>query len=177
MTEKISQSNINYLTWKTKIILEKKIQSLEARELEVSKSAGEAAGSSSDWHDNPAYDQAVLDVHFLASQILIYQGKLLDAVIIESRTNTEFIDVGNDVIVQFEDEDVPERFSLLGELDVIVGEVDAVSKSTNISHQSPLGRELIGKKKGDIVLLKINDVIRKVKILSVLPSSFETKTD
>ena len=80
------------------------------------------------------------------------------------RTDTSEIYVGNRVVVKFEDEDTEELFKVGTTTDASY----PMNKFRWVSIESPLGRELLGKKKGDSVIYKINFVDKNVDILDVL---------
>lgn len=123
-------------------------------------------GGTSDWHENFAYEQAHRDVEFHSIRLRMLEKRLTDVELIQPRTNIDDIGIGNSVMVQFSDMEEPEVFTILGE-------ADSGTKEGWISYLSPLGRNLIGRMKGDSVNLSVKNNNIVVRIVDVFPGDFE----
>jgi transcription elongation factor GreA len=69
-----------------------------------------------------------------------------NATLIDENTSTDHVQIGSTVKVK--SEDGPETF-------LIVGSAEAKPSQGRISNESPVGRALLGKKKGEKVLVKV----------------------
>ncbi|MDR3216699.1 MAG: transcription elongation factor GreA [Clostridiaceae bacterium] len=101
-----------------------------------------------DLSENAEYDAAKEEQVFIEQEIKEIDEKLRHAVIIdESALDASVISVGSTVTVydrEFEEEIVYR----------IVGTSETDLTSNKISNESPLGKSLLGKKKGDVVSVK-----------------------
>lgn len=118
------------------------------RRQEVAQRLKEAI-SYGDLSENSEYEEAKNEQAFVEGRILELESKIKNAKIIsekrmDARRGKE-IDIGASVTVRnrSEDED-PETY-------IIVGSTEADPLEHKISNESPIGRSLLGKKKGDIV--------------------------
>lgn len=101
----------------------------------------EAARAMGDISENAAYDVAREDQGFVEGRIAELEGLLKDVEIVENHgTNT--VSVGSKVTVHIEGEEMELH---------IVGPAEADPSNGRISHESPLGQALIGKKVGEKV--------------------------
>ncbi len=98
-----------------------------------------------DLSENAEYDAAKEEQSFVESEIKEIEDKILHAVIIDDgEISVHEVSIGNTVKVldvEF-DEELEYR---------IVGTTEANAAENRISNESPLGKALMGKKKGDIV--------------------------
>lgn len=160
--EQIQAKASNYMTLTTLSRLQQLLETEKNAAVRLERSLGDTQDNAQDWHDNFAYDQLVLDVKLAWTRVSTITNALIDPVIIEPRLDTSSIGMGNSVIVQYEDEPEPEKFTILGVQDTF-------TERSWISFASPLGASLIGKQKGDTVTSP-NGLL--VKILDVLPGEF-----
>ncbi len=99
--------------------------------------------SDDEWvHHNEAARDARLEASRQEARLKQLAADISHAQIIAPRQETDSIDIGNTVVVQFPDESAPEQFTVLGQYDHFVDK-------SFISHQSPLGRALLGRKAGE----------------------------
>jgi transcription elongation factor GreA len=101
------------------------------------------ARSHGDLRENAAYDAARQDQAMIEKRIIELQGMLRNVHVLDdanSRNSNGVIGVGSKVTVDFDGED--EQYTL-------VGAIEAKPTAGLISTESPIGRELIGKKAGD----------------------------
>ena len=111
-----------------------------------------------DFSENHAYSMAKGRLRSINYRIDEMQDHLKRALIIKPQKNTKTISLGHFVTVEINNK--IKTYQILG------------SSETNpdkniISHLSPIGSALIGKKSGDIVNLRIGDIIKKYKILRI----------
>jgi transcription elongation factor GreA len=103
-----------------------------------------AAISQGDLSENADYTAAKEEQGFIEGRIQELEYVLKNAVIIyENMTDRETVNVGTHVTVQ-EDEFPPETYH-------VVGPKEADPKHDRISHESPIGRALMGHRVGDTV--------------------------
>ncbi len=101
------------------------------------------ARSHGDLRENAAYDAARQDQAMIEKRIIELQGMLRNVNVLDdanARNSNGVIGVGSKVTVDFDGED--EQYTL-------VGAIEAKPTAGLISTESPIGRELIGKKAGD----------------------------
>lgn len=166
--ERRSTTKSNKMTAFTKTSLEQALKQAKSEFSDSQLAIGEAAGRESDWHDNAAFDYANM-VHYLKSANLINLIRKLHYVeIIKPRRKIDFVDIGNMVVIKFLSEPKEETFTILGP-------DDSGRKPGWLSYLSPLGKNLIGKRKGDIAeyYLEGNKEKQTAQIIEILPGNFE----
>jgi transcription elongation factor GreA len=117
------------------------------RRQEVAQRLKEAI-SYGDLSENSEYEEAKNEQAFVEGRILELEGKIKNAKIISEKKSDvrgKEIDIGSTVTLQNKtDNDDPERYT-------IVGSTEADPLDHKISNESPIGKALLGRKKGDIV--------------------------
>lgn len=101
------------------------------------------ARSHGDLRENAAYDAARQDQAMIEKRIIELEGMLRNAKVIDASSAANangLIGVGSKVTVDFDGED--EQYTL-------VGAIEAQPAAGLISTESPIGRQLVGKKAGD----------------------------
>jgi len=167
--EKISKARL--MTAFTKKALEKKAEQLKEDVIRYKRAMGEAIDKGDEYHDNFVYEQASRDFEFAGRQLYNLLDKLSNFIIIEPRKDIFAVDIGNTIIIQFNDETEDEKVTLLGP-------DDSVQKNEWISFESPLGQSLIGKRAGETASFVVEDNQKQiigeynVKIKSILPGNF-----
>lgn len=149
----------------TKATLQKLNEALEKalrQKSESLKSIGESARPG-DWHDNFALEQAHRDSQLAEANLLLLQQMLRNYEIIKPVNTTDFIEIGNQVVIQYVGENEEEIYT-------IGGTADRLYNNGFISNVSPLGKALLGRKVGDIVEFGQGF---KVKVIKILPSNFD----
>lgn len=111
-------------------------------------------------HDDPA---VVREMQQLDRNIDKIRSILKLSEVLPPREDTSELDIGNRVSLKFEDEGVEESFRL--------GSATDSSYDANgvpwVSVESPLGRELVGKKEGETVIYKIGRDEKRVSITGI----------
>ncbi len=114
-----------------------------------------------DISENSEYDQAKNEQAQLEERIAKIEMQLRNAKIIDDgELNTHEIKVGSKVVVQ--DLDLDEEIVYY-----IVGSAEADPLEGKISNESPIGSQLIGKHKGDVVEIEVPDGVIEVKVLDI----------
>ena len=131
----------------------KKIQEeIEYRKLVVRKEAIEAvkeARAHGDLSENFEYHAAKRFKNKNESRIRYLQRTIKNATVIDDDSADDEIGINNTVEVYYEDDESTETIK-------IVTTVRADSLSGMVSIESPLGKALLGHKKGDRVLIQVN---------------------
>ena len=141
--------------------LEKELSSLKGHaRMEVAERIKEAI-SFGDISENSEYDDAKNDQARLESRIMQLEQMLSNATIIdEDEIKTDEVSIGAKVTVY--DAEYDEEVSY-----VIVGSTEANPLESKISDESPVGKELIGKKVGDVAEVTTLDGTITFKIISI----------
>jgi transcription elongation factor GreA len=132
-----------YLTLEGKKKLEEELKHLVTVRRKEVAAAIQSAKEEGDISENSAYDEAKLAQAFLEGRIQTIEAQLREAVIIEKNGNSDRVNVGSKVTV------VEEGFD--EESYHIVGSAEADPLNGKISNESPIGKALLGAKKGDTV--------------------------
>ncbi|PJE73520.1 MAG: transcription elongation factor GreA [Candidatus Terrybacteria bacterium CG10_big_fil_rev_8_21_14_0_10_41_10] len=124
-----------------------------ANRLEYAKSLG-------DLSENSEYKEALESQRFLEEKISRYQDVVNRAVVVEKPTGTS-VQVGSTVEVKRAGDKQSRKY-------IIVNKEEADLTCGKISYDSPLGKELISKKKGDKIKIKTpsGEAIYSVEALS-----------
>jgi transcription elongation factor GreA len=119
-----------------------------------------AAIQMGDLSENADYISAKEEQAFLEGRIKELEAALVNVVIIDNlEKKTDSISIGNKVTFQEDDFD-PEVYML-------VGPKEADPMKGRISHESPIGRAMLGKKVGDHVVAKTPTGTFKFRILKI----------
>lgn len=132
-----------YLTSEGKKKLEEELKYLVTVRRKEVAAAIQSAKEEGDISENSAYDEAKLAQAFLEGRIQTIEAQLREAVLIEQNGNSDRVDVGSIVTV------VEEGFD--EETYHIVGSAEADPLNGKISNESPIGKALLGAKKGAVV--------------------------
>ena len=99
-----------------------------------------------DLSENAEYEDAKNEQAFVEGRIQTLEALIKNATIIDENHSTDHVQIGSTVKVK--SEDGPETF-------LIVGSAEAKPAQGRISNESPVGRALLGKKKGEKVVVKV----------------------
>ncbi|MGE4571899.1 MAG: transcription elongation factor GreA [Candidatus Izemoplasmatales bacterium] len=105
------------------------------------------ARAQGDLSENADYDAARDEQARIEARIKEIENILKNAVIINENSRSKSISVGKQITVKFIKQNVEKKLKL-------VGPVEANPLSNQISDESPLGKALIGQKKGQIIHYK-----------------------
>ena len=117
-----------------------------------------AAMEFGDYSENSELEQAKNDQAFLEGRILTLEQMVKNAVVIEENGHHELVEVGSHVRLDFDGETVEY---------VIVGSAEAAPGEGRISNESPVGKALLGHKKGDTVSVAAPKGSIHMKVLAV----------
>ncbi len=99
-----------------------------------------------DLSENAEYEDAKNEQAFVEGRIQTLEALIKNATIIAENTATDHVQIGS--TVEVESPDGTETFT-------IVGSAEAKPTEGRISNESPVGRALLGRKKGDKVLVRV----------------------
>ncbi len=111
-----------------------------------------------DLAENAEYEDAKNEQAFVEGQIQRLEGLIKNATIIEGTHSTDHVQIGSTVKV--EGADGAESFT-------IVGSTEASPRDGKISNESPVGRALLGKRKGESVVVHVPAGDFSYKILEI----------
>jgi len=110
--------------------------------------------------ENPEYEDAKNEQAFVEGRILELEAILANAVVIENKGPANEVRLGSRVtIVDMETGD-KEQY-------LIVGSAEADPLNGRISHESPVGRALLGHKVNDVVTVQAPQGVMKFKITHI----------
>lgn len=114
-----------------------------------------------DLSENSEYDEAKNEQGIIEARIAEIEATLKNVVVIDSDAlNTEHIQHGNKIIVKDIEENVERELHIVGSKEVNV-------KEGKISDESPIGKALLGHKKGDIVDVETPSGILQFEVLDI----------
>jgi transcription elongation factor GreA len=150
-----------YLTPEGLANLERRLQELkEVRRPQVAERLRLAMEEGGELAENAEYEDAKNEQAFIEGEIIRLETIINSAELIEENTNKDFVGIGSRVTVQEVGGDSQEVYH-------IVGSAEARPSEGKLSMESPLGKALIGKKKGEKVTVSAPDgkiVFKIVKI-------------
>ncbi len=111
-----------------------------------------------DLSENAEYEDAKNEQAFVEGRIQTLEALIKNATIIDENHSTDHVQIGSTVAV--ESPDGKETFT-------IVGSTEARPNEGRISNESPVGRALLGKKKGEKVLVRVPAGDFTYKIVSI----------
>jgi transcription elongation factor GreA len=152
--------DVHYLTAAGLERIKAELQELKGPRRQELSARLRAAISQGDLSENADYIQAKEEQGFLEGRILELDIIVRNAVIIdESRQARDMVDIGAHITVQEEDFP-PETYHL-------VGPKEADPGNARISHESPIGRALIGRREGDTVIAETPAGNIRLKIIKI----------
>jgi transcription elongation factor GreA len=111
-----------------------------------------------DLAENAEYEDAKNEQAFVEGQIQRLESLVKNAIIIDENHGTDHVQIGS--TVEVDGSDGKETFT-------IVGSTEASPRQGRISNESPVGRALLGKHKGESVLVKVPAGDFSYKILNI----------
>lgn len=153
-------SDIHYLTPEGKQKLEAELQELKNSGRRDLAERLKHAISMGDLSENADYHKAKEDQGFLEGRIQEIERILYNSEVIETKSNYNEVAMGAKITVKEEDYP-PETYHL-------VGRNEANPREGKISHQSPIGKALLGHKVGEVVEAALpNGTKIKLEILAI----------
>ena len=149
----------NYLTQEGADRLKTELEELKGSKREELAQRLRSAIQMGDLSENADYHKAKEDQAFLEGRIQELEYILSNVVLIEKSSNNDVVSIGSYVTIQEEDFP-PETYHL-------VGPTEADPKNGKISHESPIGKALIGHKIGDMVETETPGGTIKFKIITI----------
>jgi transcription elongation factor GreA len=116
------------------------------------------ARSMGDLSENSEYSAAKEELAFVEGKIQEIEEILKDAQIVEINNNSNTVQLGSSVVVEINGQ--KEKFEIVGEF-----EADPLNKK--LSHTSPIGQALTGKKVGDWVEVEVPAGKIKYKVIDI----------
>lgn len=154
-------NDVNYLTPEGKEKLEAELQELTTKGRKELAGRLKNAISMGDLSENADYHKAKEDQGFLEGRIQEIQTILKNSEIIEAKTSYDKVTVGAHVTIK-EADYPPETYHL-------VGRKESDPQDGKISHESPIGKALVGHKVGDLVDVQLpNGSTIQLKILKIV---------
>ena len=108
--------------------------------------------------ENAEYEDAKNEQAFVEGRIQTLSALVKNAVVIEENHSATHVQIGSTVSLQ--SQDGKESFQ-------IVGSAEAAPAEGKISNESPVGRALLGRKKGDEITVSVPAGDQKYKILGI----------
>ena len=141
--------------------LEQQLENLKTvRRREIAERIKQAL-SFGDISENSEYDEAKNEQAYVEGRIIQLENMLKNAKVIdEDEVKTDVVSIGSKVKVL--DKEFEEEVEYH-----IVGSTESDPSRYKISYESPVGKALIGKKKGTLVEVDVPDGIIKFKILEI----------
>ncbi|MCI9280402.1 MAG: transcription elongation factor GreA [Bacilli bacterium] len=112
-----------------------------------------------DLRENSEFDSAKMAEHLCNEQIKKLEHLLNTGIIIENQKKNT-IDIGSIVTIEYLDDLSKETFEIVTALEVSI-------IKNKISSSSPMGKALIGKKKGEILTIDSPTGLYKIKIIDI----------
>jgi transcription elongation factor GreA len=120
-----------------------------------------AAREFGDIAENAEYDDAKNEQAMLEKQISDLEDKLRSATVVDTPSSGDMVTVGVTVHVKDQKTDKSVKYR-------IVGSAEAKPSENKLSNESPVGRALIGRKRGDVVSVPVpRGPARKLKITKI----------
>ena len=151
-----------YLTEEHLVELKKEFEDLTTNKRQDIAQRLEFAKSLGDLSENSEYKDAKEEQFFLEAKIAHLERVIRNAVIISKKEKSDTAQLGSVVTVQKQGDgdNVKQEYRLVGSEEANVAE-------GKISNESPLGIEIIGKKKGGVVEIKAPSGKIKYKIIDI----------
>ena len=116
------------------------------------------ARSMGDLSENSAYNAAKQELNFIDGKIRFLEKAIRFSHVVSPQTNGSEVTLGSLVTVKNKDTEL--QFH-------IVGKHEADPMNGKLSIESPIGKALMGKKTGDIVIINVPAGIQEFKILGI----------
>jgi len=153
-------NDVHYLTPEGKRKLEEELHNLKTKERKDLADRLKSAISMGDLSENADYHKAKEDQGFLEGRIQEIEAILKNSEVIQERSSYDQVSLGAKITIQ-EEGYPPETYHL-------VGRKEANPRNGKISHESPIGKALMGHKVGDVVKVELpNNNSTEFEILAI----------
>ncbi|MEG1607902.1 MAG: transcription elongation factor GreA [Mucinivorans sp.] len=153
-------ATINHITKEGLQKIQEELDNLRAQRPVISAQIGEARDKG-DLSENAEYDaakeaQGLLEMRIAKMEHIVSTSRIIDS----SKLDTETIQILNRVTI---------KNCALGKIMeyVLVSENEADLKAGKLSISTPIARALLGKKRGDVVNVKVPSGIMKIEVMEV----------
>jgi transcription elongation factor GreA len=151
----------NYLTKQGLTDLQQELEQLLSVELPRIQDEIKEARAMGDLRENSALDAAKTQEESISIRISEIEGTLDDYELIEEDAKASTtVKVGSEVTIKYLEKDIESVYKIVG-----VSEVDPANGK--ISNESPLAKEILGKKVGTEVKVKVRDFVHTVKVIKI----------
>ena len=151
-----------YITKKQFDLLTEEFASIKRRRPKVIEET-QAHAEMGDFSENVEYQLAKRKLRGMNSAMDRIEKKLNSAIIIPENSPTDYVKIGHTVEILFND--VKKTYTILGS-----DEADPTKRI--ISHLSPMGKAMIGKKEGDVFEIEINEKNISCEIIKINKLNF-----
>ncbi|MFA5289490.1 MAG: transcription elongation factor GreA [Candidatus Izemoplasmatales bacterium] len=127
--------------------LKAELETLKEVDRKQNLEALKEARAQGDLSENAEYDSARDEQARIESRIKEIENILKHSEIIASSNNSKVVSIGKTVMIKFPEQKIEREFT-------IVGHLEANPLQGKISNESPIGRGLIGRKKGQTIQYK-----------------------
>jgi len=153
-------NDISYLTPEGKDKLEAELHKLKTEGRKELAQRLKSAISMGDLSENADYHKAKEDQGFMEGRIQEIEAILYNAEVIETKSNYDEVDLGAQVTIK--------EANYPAETYHLVGRNEANPREGKISHESPIGKALLGHRVGDVVEANLpNGNTVKLEILNI----------
>lgn len=149
-----------YLTLEGKLDLEKELKYLKKeKRKEVSARIKEAI-SLGDLSENSEYNEAKNEQASVEKRISEIEEILNNMVLIESSGNVDIVSLGSTVVLKDLEYDELIEYT-------VVGSAEADPRKGRLSNESPVGKQILGKAKGDVLDVQVPAGVIKYEIVEI----------
>ncbi len=138
--------------------LEAELEELRTKKRQEVADRIHAAMEFGDYSENSELEQAKNEQAFLEGRILTLEQMIKNAVLIDQNGHHEMVEIGSRVTIESDGE--KSNYT-------IVGSAEAAPADGRISNESPVGKALLGHRKGDTVRVAVPAGAVEMKILAV----------
>ncbi|MDP4011692.1 MAG: GreA/GreB family elongation factor [Candidatus Roizmanbacteria bacterium] len=147
---------VTYMTQGGFDTISNEYEDLKAKRPEYVKKLTQAADMG-DRSENAAYSNAKRKLRSTDSK-LRFLKKVIDHTKVAIPSQTEYVEIGSQVLVNFNDREFTMH---------IVGLHEADPSKMKVSYRSPVGSALMGKKVGEMVKIQLEDRVIEYKVLGI----------
>jgi transcription elongation factor GreA len=138
--------------------LKKELEDLEKNKRTKAVDRLQKARAMGDLSENSEYTAAKEELDLIERQIVEMKAIVENAEVIESSNNKQSVNIGSTVLVEVNG--VKDEYT-------IVGEFEANPLEKKLSHTSPIGKALMGKKVGDQIEIEVPAGKVRYKVIAI----------